>query len=53
MQQQQNLFDSMNQMVPVLESAKSMLSGFNMDELQKSFKDISGLGGAPTIVGQK
>ena len=52
MQQQQNLFDSMNQMVPVLESAKSMLSGFNMDELQKSFKDISGLGNAPTMVGK-
>jgi hypothetical protein len=53
MQQQQNLFNSMNQMVPVLESAKSMLSGFNMDDLQKSFKDISGLGGAATIVGAK
>ena len=53
MQQQQNLFNSMNQMVPVLESAKSMLSSFNIDELQKSFKDISGLGNAPTMVGQK
>jgi hypothetical protein len=53
MQQQQNLFNSMNQMVPVLESAKSMLSNFNMDELQQSFKDISGLGGAPTMVGEK
>ena len=52
MQQQQNLFNSMNQMVPVLESAKSMLSSFNIDDLQKSFKDISGLGSAPTMVGQ-
>lgn len=51
MHQQQNLFNSMNQMVPVLESAKSMLSSFNIDDLQKSFKDISGLGGAPTMVG--
>lgn len=50
MQQQQNLFNSMNQMVPVLESAKSMLSSFNIDDLQKSFKDISGLGSAPTAV---
>ena len=50
MQQQQNLFNSMNQMVPVLESAKSLLSNFNIDDLQKSFKDISGLGSAPTIV---
>lgn len=53
MQQQQNLFNSMNQMVPVLESAKSMLSTFNVDDLQKSFKDITGLGNAPTMVGAK
>ena len=51
MQQQQNLFNSMNQMVPVLESAKSLLSNFNIDDLQKSFKDISGLGSTPTMVG--
>jgi len=53
MQQQQNLFNSMNQMVPVLESAKSLLSNFNIDDLQKSFNNISGLGSAPTMVGQK
>jgi hypothetical protein len=51
MQQQQNLFNSMNQMVPVLESAKSMLSSFNIDDLQKSFKNVTGLGNAPTMVG--
>jgi uncharacterized membrane protein YciS (DUF1049 family) len=52
MQQQQNLFNTMNQMVPVLEGAKDLLSGFNMKDLEKSFKSIGGLGGAPTIVGQ-
>ena len=50
MQQQQNLFNSMNQMVPVLESAKSMLASFNIDDLQKSFKNVTGLGNAPTMV---
>jgi hypothetical protein len=52
MQQQQNLFNTMNQMVPVLESAQGMLKGFNMEDLQKSFQSISGLGGAPTAVGK-
>ena len=52
MQQQQNLFNTMNQMVPVLEGAKDLLSGFNMKDLETSFKSIGGLVGTPTIVGQ-
>lgn len=51
MQQQQNLFDTMNQMVPVLQGAQNMLKGFNMEGLANSLKDMSSLGGAPTIVG--
>jgi hypothetical protein len=39
----------MNQMVPVLEGAQNMLKGFNMEDLQKSFNSVSGLGTAPTI----
>jgi hypothetical protein len=49
MAQQQNLFNTMNQMVPVLEGAQNMLKGFNMEDLQKSFNSVSGLGTAPTI----
>ena len=51
MQQQQNLFNTMNQMVPVLEGAQNMLKGFDMSGLQNSLKGMSGLVSAPTVVG--
>jgi hypothetical protein len=50
MKQQQNLFNTMNQMVPVLEGAQNMLKGFDMESLTKSLGSMSGLGNAPTIV---
>ena len=50
MAQQQNLFNTMNQMVPVLEGAQNMLKGFDMESLTKSLGSISGLGNAPTAV---
>ena len=40
MQQQQNLFNTMNQMVPVLEGAKNMLKGFDIGGLTKSLNGI-------------
>lgn len=52
MQQQQNLFNTMNQMVPVLEGAKNMLDGFDMKGLTNSLKDMTSLGSAQTVVGQ-
>ena len=54
MQQQQNLFNTMNQMVPVLEGARSMLTKIDMDGLTKSLGGIQGLnlGTAPTVVGK-
>ena len=51
MQQQQNLFNTMNQMVPVLEGAQNMLKGFDMTGLQNSLKGMSGLVSAPTVFG--
>jgi hypothetical protein len=51
MQQQQNLFNTMNQMVPVLEGAQNMLKGFDMSGLQNSLKGMSGLVNAPTVFG--
>jgi hypothetical protein len=50
MQQQQNLFNTMNQMVPVLEGAQSMLKGFNVEGLTASLNDMKNLGNAPTAV---
>jgi hypothetical protein len=52
MSQQQNLFNTMNQMVPVLEGAQGLLEKFNIGDLQKSLQSISGLGNAPTIAGK-
>jgi len=52
MAQQQNLFNTMNQMVPVLEGAQGLLEKFNIGDLQKSLQSISGLGKAPTIAGK-
>jgi hypothetical protein len=53
MQQQQNLFNTMNQMVPVLEGAQNMLKNFNMDDLTKSLGSIKGLTGGTTVMEQK
>ena len=50
MQQQQNLFNTMNQMVPVLDSAKSMLANFDIGSLTSSLKDIGKIGNAPVAV---
>jgi len=42
MKQQQNLFNTMNQMVPVLEGARSMLQGFDLNSLTQSLGNITG-----------
>jgi hypothetical protein len=47
MKQQQNLFNTMNQMVPVLEGAQNMLKNFDMGNLGKSLKNITGLSETP------
>jgi hypothetical protein len=52
MQQQQNLFNTMNQMVPVLEGAQNMLKGFDMGSLTSSLKGMTSLVNAPTVVNQ-
>jgi hypothetical protein len=44
MQQQQTLFNTMNQMVPVLEGAQNMLKGFNINDLSSSLKQVASLG---------
>ena len=49
MQQQQNLFNTMNQMVPVLEGAQNMLKEFDMASLTKSLGGMSSLANAPTM----
>ncbi len=53
MSQQQNLFNTMNQMVPVLQGAQDMLKGFDISSLTSSLKGAGALGGAPTVVGAK
>lgn len=50
MQQQQNLFNTMNNMVPVLEGAQNMLKGFDMEGLTKSLSGMKNLGSAKTVV---
>lgn len=47
MSQQQNLFNTMNQMVPVLEGAQNMLKNFDIGDLSKSLKGLSALGITP------
>ena len=47
MQQQQNLFNTMNQMVPVLEGAQNMLKGFDIKGLTQSLTNMGGLATAP------
>jgi hypothetical protein len=53
MQQQQNLFNTMNQMVPVLEGAQNMLKTFKIDGLTDSLKNIGGLTKMPIPAPQK
>ena len=53
MAQQQNLFDTMQNMVPVLQGAQNLLKDFNIGGLTDSLKGISGLGNAPTITPSK
>jgi hypothetical protein len=49
MAQQQNLFNTMNQMAPVLEGATNMLKTFDIKGLTESLKNISPLKNAPTV----
>jgi hypothetical protein len=53
MKQQQTLFNTMNQMVPVLEGAQNMLKGFDVGSLTNSLKNIGGLANAPLPVTNK
>lgn len=50
MKQQQNLFETMNNMVPVLQGAQDMLKGFDMEGLTKSLSGMKNLGSAKTVV---
>jgi hypothetical protein len=49
MSQQQQLFDTMNQMGPMLESAQGLLKGFDFKSLGNLSSLASSLGGAPTV----
>ena len=49
MKQQQNLFNTMNQMAPVLEGATTLLKTFDIKGLTESLKNISPLKNAPTV----
>ena len=53
MKQQQNLFDTMQNMVPVLNGAQQLLKDFKIDGLTESLKSMGGLAGAPTIATNK
>ena len=53
MEQQQNLFDTMQNMVPVLQGAQNLLKDFDIGGLSNSLKGISGLGNAPIIAPNK
>jgi hypothetical protein len=50
MKQQQTLFDTMQNMVPVLDSAKSLLNGFDVKGLTSQLQNIGGLANAPTAI---
>ena len=49
MQQQQQLFKSMESMVPMLEGAQNMLKGFDMKSLGNLTSLATSLGAAPTV----
>ena len=53
MKQQQTLFDTMENMVPVLNSAQNMLKGFDVSSLTSSLKNIGGLANAPIAATNK
>ena len=53
MKQQQTLFDTMQNMVPVLQGAQSLLKDFDIGGLTNSLKGIGGLGNAPIIAPSK
>jgi len=47
MKQQQNLFDTMQNMVPVLQGAQNMLKNFDVNGLTSSLKNIGGIANMP------
>ena len=49
MAQQQNLFNTMNQMAPVLEGATNMLKTFDINALTQSLKTISPMKNSPMV----
>jgi Tfp pilus assembly protein PilV len=49
MQQQQTLFNTMNQMVPVLEGAQNMLQKFDVAGISESLKNMGSIAKAPSI----
>ena len=49
MDQQKNLFDTMQNMVPVLQGAQNLLKDFDIGGLTNSLKGIGGLGNAPIM----
>ena len=53
MKQQQNLFDTMQNMVPVLQGAQNLLKDFKIDGLTDSLKNISGLANSPIATTNK
>lgn len=53
MQQQQTLFNTMNQMVPVLEGAQNMLSKFDVAGISESLKNMGSIATAPSIASKK
>jgi hypothetical protein len=53
MKQQQNLFDTMQNMVPVLDGAQKLLKDFKIDGLTASLKSMGGLAGAPIAATNK
>jgi hypothetical protein len=53
MKQQQNLFDTMQNMVPVLQGAQQLLKDFKIDGLTDSLKSMGGLAGAPIAATNK
>ena len=53
MAQQQQLFKTMEQMVPMIEGAKNMLGGFNIDGLTSSLNKIGGIVNGPSVTTNK
>ena len=45
MSQQQNLFNTMQQMAPMIEGAKNMLGGFDIKSLTNSLNNVSNITG--------